>query len=395
MTTTTTTTTKTPITPDTVSGGATYPLSPELASSLMSPALLVYLEHVRHNVAQMISHCQGDPDCWRPHLKTTKIPQIWSMLLDSGIRNFKCATTREAACLLALLEKRDINDADLLIAYPLIGPALERAAELARRHARCRISVLCEDPSAVNAIPEPLEIFIDINPQMNRTGIRIDDRSTVVSVARAAGARFRGLHPYEGHLRDSDSSARRLGAWAIYDELVELCAELTANDLVPGEIITSGSLTFLDALAHAGLGALSTTMHRVSPGTVVFSDFTTQQCVGEARLRPAAVVMSRVVSLPSPGMATCDAGSKALAAEVGDPCVVVLGHPELTARTPSEEHLPLEVEGGVNSPQRGDVLLLIPRHVCPTVNLAQQAVLIENDDATEVVPVAGGGHELR
>ncbi len=389
-----TTTTTTPLTPETITGGASHPLTPELASSLMSPALLIYLEHVRHNVAQMINHCQGDPDRWRPHLKTTKIPQIWSMLLDDGIRNFKCATTREAACLLALLEKRDINDADLLIAYPLIGPALKRAAELARRHTRCRISVLCEDPSAVNTVPEPLGIFIDINPEMNRTGIRLGDRSTVVNVARAAGARFRGLHPYDGHLRDSDPSVRRRAAWAVYDELVELCAELTANDLVPGEIITSGSLTFLDALAHTGLGALSTTMHRISPGTVVFSDVTTQQCVGEAGLRPAAVVMSRVVSLPSPGVATCDAGSKALAAEAGDPCVVVVGHPELTARTPSEEHLPLEVEGGVSSPQRGDVLLLIPRHVCPTVNLAQQAVLIESNGATEVVSVAGGGHEL-
>ena len=110
-------------------------------------------------------------------------------------------------------------------------------------------------------------------------------------------------------------------------------------------------------------------------------------------LRPAALVFSRIVSHPRHDIATCDAGSKSIAAELGDPCAFVLGHPELLALTPSEEHLPFRVRSG-SAPRRGTELLLVPRHVCPTVNLAEQAILIEGGDVIEVVPVSARAHDL-
>ena len=90
---------------------------------------------------------------------------------------------------------------------------------------------------------------------------------------------------------------------------------------------------------------------------------------------------------------TCDAGSKSVAAEAGDPCAHVLGRPELVARTPNEEHLPLHVSAGPR-PARGTMLQLVPRHVCPTVNLAEEAVLIEDGEVRDVVPVAARAHEI-
>ncbi len=92
---------------------------------------------------------------------------------------------------------------------------------------------------------------------------------------------------------------------------------------------------------------------------------------------------------------TCDAGSKSIAAEAGDPCASVVDHTHLTPLTPSEEHLPIQVDLSRGpAPKRGDALLLVPRHVCPTVNLAEQAILIEDGDVTGVIDVAGRGHEL-
>ena len=104
-------------------------------------------------------------------------------------------------------------------------------------------------------------------------------------------------------------------------------------------------------------------------------------------LVPAAVVFSRVVSHPCDDVATCDAGSKAIAVDAGDPCAEVLGHPGLRALKPSEEHLPLRVIDG-SRPERGRGLFLIPRHVCPTVNLAEEALLIERGEVREIVPVS-------
>jgi D-serine deaminase-like pyridoxal phosphate-dependent protein len=71
----------------------------------------------------------------------------------------------------------------------------------------------------------------------------------------------------------------------------------------------------------------------------------------------------------------------------------VLVRPELVAGRPSEEHLPLDVTSGT-PPPRGTPLHLVPRHVCPTVNLAEQAVLIERGRIVDVVPVAGRAHDL-
>lgn len=370
-----------------------YKLPYGLMENIQTPALIVFLDKSQHNINRMIAHAEGNANRWRPHLKTTKMPQIWDQLLDAGVRNFKCATTREAACLLDLLKRRNIEDADLLISYPLIGPALFRAAEIADSYQKCSVSVLCEDPSAIDSIPDSLSIFIDINPKMNRTGIDINNRAAITRVAQAAGEKLRGLHCYDGHINDGDPDVRRSESWQIYKNIIEIISELEKHNISVGELITSGTRTFLDALAFEPFNELENLVHRISPGTVVFCDVMTQTIVPEAELQPAAIVATRVVSRPAENIATCDAGSKAIAAEAGDPCAAVIGHDELVAIKPTEEHLPLQIQSGVG-PQRGEVLLLIPKHVCPTVNLAQQAVLIEAGKVKEIVEVAAAGHEL-
>ena len=370
-----------------------YRLEPQLAQRIMTPALIIFMDKVDRNIQQVIAHAGGDPNRWRPHVKTTKIPQVWERLIELGVRQFKCATTREAAVLLETLDRLSIHGADLLIAYPLIGPALQRAADLAREHDRAAVSVLCEDPNAADSIPPHLGIFVDVNPKMNRTGVELADRQQIVAVAQASGDRFRGVHAYEGHIRDDDPSVRRAEAWEIYEGVVDLCAHLVEQGCQVDELITSGAMTYLDALAYRPFTELDGTIHRISPGTVVFSDTVTQTAVAQAKLEPAAVVASRVISRPGPKIATCDAGSKAIAAEAGDPCAAAIGHPELIAQKPSEEHLPLSIESGPG-PARGELLLLVPRHVCPTVNLAQEVILMTDDGSTQIVSVSAAGHEL-
>lgn len=155
---------------------------------------------------------------------------------------------------------------------------------------------------------------------------------------------------------------------------------------------------------------------QVSPGTVVFADGRTlEQTDPGLGLRPAALLLSAIVSSPAPSVLTCDAGSKSLAAEVGDPCADVLGGPGLLALRPYEEHLPLRwlpagpgahaaaaARGGAGEeaaraasgakPARGDLLLLCARHICPTVNLAERALLVEEGREPEWVPVEGRAH---
>ena len=367
-----------------------YALPGSFVDRLLSPALIVYLDHVRENLRRVIRLADGDPDHWRPHVKTTKIPEVYVEMAHAGLRHFKCATTREAAVLLDALDGAGHGGADVLLAYPLVGPALRRLAAIASAHPAARISVLCESPDEVDSIPASVSIFVDVNPGMDRTGVPLSRERTVHEVARRSGERFRGLHFYDGHVHGGDASRRREVSQEGYARLIELAERLTRDGFEIGELITSSTSSFPYALGYEPLKEWN---HRVSPGTVVFHDLRTEQEIEDLELRPAALVFSRVVSLPTEDRVTCDAGSKAVAAEAGDPCAYALGHPGLEALTPSEEHLPFRVHTG-RRPERGEALFLVPRHVCPTVNLAEQAVLVEGGQVRGIVPVRARAHDL-
>jgi D-serine deaminase-like pyridoxal phosphate-dependent protein len=360
---------------------------------LLSPALVVYLDHARENIRRVIAHLDGDVSRWRPHVKTAKIPAVYAELIRAGVRAFKGATSREAACVLRVLKQEGVRGGDLLVAYPHVGPALNRISELAGVSPETAVSVLCDDPPAVDTVPPSLGIFVDIDPGMNRTGIPFSRSTEILEVARRAGRRFRGVHFYEGHIVDADPEVRRRKAFEGYDRLRSLLDDMAATGIPVEEVVTSGTPTFLDALKYQPLAARPGIRHRVSPGTVIYHDYRTERRIAELDLLPAALVLARVVSRPADDIITCDAGSKSIAADAGHPCAFVLGHPELVPLVPSEEHLPLHVRGG-GPPSRGTELMLIPRHVCPTVNLAEQAVLVEAGGIREIAPVSARAHEL-
>ncbi len=352
-----------------------YALPASWTARLLSPALIVYLDRVRRNIEHVIALAGGDPRRWRPHVKTTKLPEVYAEMTRAGVRDFKCATLREAQTLLQVFRDEGIEDADLLFAYPLLGPALDRLGRLAREHNGVAVSVLCEDVAALDRIDPHLGIFVDVDPGMQRTGMPLDRPAEIRRVAEAAGANFRGVHFYDGHVRGPDAGARREMAHRGYSALLELVQSLPEV----GEIVTSGTPAFLYALEFEPFRRPQAPLHRVSPGTVVFHDLRSEQELNDLELAPAALVFSRVVSHPEPDIVTADAGSKSIAAEAGDPCAFALGHPGLEACTPSEEHLPFAVRSGAR-PARGTELYLVPRHVCPTVNLAEQALLVDGDE---------------
>lgn len=371
---------------------ARYRLADEVVDRVVTPALVVHLDQVRANVARIVALLDGRVDRWRPHVKTTKIPRVYAELLRRGVRRFKCATTREAHVLLATAAGEGVRDVDLLVAYPHVGPALRRFAAIARAHPAARVSVLVEDERGLADVPPELGVFLDLNPGMDRTGLDPAAWSRLPALAAAAGGRLRGLHCYDGHLHEADPEVRAGRIAEGHAALRGRVEALLEAGIAVEEVVTAGTPAFLASRAGGPLADLPGVAHRLSPGTVVFHDLRSEEENPGLSLAPAAVVMTRVVSHPRAHVVTCDAGSKSVAAEAGDPCAEVLGWPGLVARTPSEEHLPFHVARGP-APDRGDVLMLVPRHVCPTVNLAAEALIVDGG-RVEVAPVAARAHDL-
>jgi D-serine deaminase-like pyridoxal phosphate-dependent protein len=359
---------------------------------VMTPALLVYPEFIASNIERTVELLGGDADRWRVHIKTAKLGYTLRMMVERGVRNFKCATTLElvVACQNGAL--------DVLLAYPSIGANARRVREIAEQFPQVRISVLVENPEQSQQWRgSRLGVFIDINPGMNRTGIEQSHGGEVVSLVRAienCGLEFRGLHYYDGHLRAPDERERTAAAHAGYDRLLEVVKEIERSGIRVPEVITAGTPTLPSSLSFDGFRNAGF-IHRVSPGTVVYSDASSLAQLSEKYVyRPAVLVLARVVSHPRTGIITCDAGHKAVSADSGVPTCVVVGHPELTPLTPSEEHLPLEVEGGAAGPAVGEALYLLPRHVCTTVNNFDDALLVRNGALESVEEVSARGREM-
>jgi D-serine deaminase-like pyridoxal phosphate-dependent protein len=359
---------------------------------VMTPTLVIYPEIISSNIERTLELLGGDADRWRVHIKTAKLGYTLRMMVGRGIRNFKCATTLE------LLVACQCGAADMLLAYPSVGANARRVREIAEEFPGVRISVLAENENQVRQWQGGrLGIFLDINPGMNRTGIEQSHGGEVAKLVRAigdCGLGFRGLHYYDGHLRAPDERERTAAAHAGYTLLLEIVKEIERSGARVPEVITAGTPTLPSSLSFDGFRNAGF-IHRVSPGTVVYSDASSlAQLPEKYGYRPAVLVLTRVVSHPRTGIITCDAGHKAVSADAGVPTCVALGHPELTPLTPSEEHLPLEVEGGAVGPAVGEVLYLLPRHVCTTVNNFDDALLVRNGTIESVEKVSARGREM-
>jgi D-serine deaminase-like pyridoxal phosphate-dependent protein len=358
---------------------------------VLTPALLLYPEIVASNIERTLNLLGGDANRWRVHIKTAKLGYTLRMLIERGIRNFKCAITLE------LLVACRSGAQDVLFAHPAVGANARRVREIAEQFPQVRISVLAENEQQIGQWRgSRVGVFLDMNPGMDRTGIEQSHSDKVVELVRAIGhlgLEFCGLHYYDGHYGSLEQGERTSAAHAGYERLLALVSTLERGGIVVPEVVTAGTPTFPASLSFEGFRG-GRFLHRVSPGTVVYCDATTMaQLPSEYGYRPAVLVLTRVVSQPRPGIVTCDAGHKAVSADAGVPTCVVVGHSELTPLSPSEEHLPMAVQGGAAGPQVGDALYLLPRHVCPTVNNFDCALLVQDGEIKSVEKVSARGRE--
>jgi len=366
-----------------------HPYEIENVASLLTPALAIYPEIVNRNIAATLRLVGGDPNRWRPHLKTAKLGFIMRRIVESGVTQAKVSTTVELAAACACGMR------DVLLAYPVVGANAVRVKEIAERNRETRISVLVENAAQAAAWSgSAAGIFIDVNPGMDRTGIEQERIDAILEVARAiedSGLELRGLHYYDGQHHLQPYAEREKLAHRGYARLMEIVAEVERAGFGVEEVITSGTPAFPCAASFRPFRAAKF-VHRASPGTVIYCDATSAtQLPSEWGYEPAAVVVSTVVSHPRANYVTCDAGHKAVSADAGIPTCAVAGRPDMTPLKPSEEHLPIEVNGP--RPAIGEALYLIPRHVCPTVNNFDDAVIVAGGKVVGVEHVTARGHE--
>jgi D-serine deaminase-like pyridoxal phosphate-dependent protein len=324
-------------------------------------------------------------------VKTAKVATVMRMMLDAGLSRFKCATTLELKALL------DVGARDVLVSFPHVGANATRIRELAAAFPLARVTGLIEGEAHLESWrASGMGLFVDLNPGMNRTG-GTPDATRIATLARAigaAGCTFTGLHWYDGHMHSfDDHGAREQAAHDGYEQLGTLIRSLADAGVAVPEVIVAGTPATVPAASYAGFASWPTDV-QVSPGTVVYNDTSSLEQIPRAWGLTAAVhVLATVVSHPTPTRFTCDAGHKSVSADAGVPTCAVVGHAEWTPSRPSEEHLPVDIPAGTPLPPIGTQLLLIPRHVCPTVNNFDEALFVRGDRVDHAERVTARGRE--
>ena len=345
-------------------------------STIDSPALLVFPELVRLNINEMI-RMAGDVNRLRPHIKTHKTAEGIRLMMDAGISKFKCATIAEAE-LLAMNHAKDV-----LLAHQPVGPRIERLLQLILKYPETRFSCITDHVKIARELGEAfhahaliLDMYIDINVGMNRTGILPNEDAMALYevIYHQRGLAFKGLHVYDGQHRQADPLEREKACDSAFEAVYGLVHLLESKGYPRPLIIAGGSPSFS---IHAKR------MDRdCSPGTNIFWDRGYGLICPEQDFIPAVHLMTRVISLPADNRICVDLGHKSVAAENElAKRVFFPAHPELKALSQSEEHLVLETAPG-HAFHPGDVLIGIPYHICPTVALHESLIAIENGVVT-------------
>lgn len=356
---------------------ATDQLKQSIAQDFGTPAVVVDLDIVERNIARVQKLCDTSGVANRPHIKTHKIPALAKMQIKAGARGITCQKLGEAEVM------ADAGLDDIVVSYNLIGAA--RAGRLSRLLQRLAVKVCADNPVTLSAYSEAgrkadrvVDVLIECDTGRKRAGVETADEAIQLAemVKADRNLRFAGLlfYPPEQSWRESQT---------FFDEVTEGLAGLSLES----QIVSTGGTPNL-----VNVGSLSgATEHRA--GTYIFNDRMMMAC-GAAKLEDCALnVYSTVVSRAGPERGILDAGSKTLTSDIGglDGHGLILEHPEARIQRFAEEHGFLDLSACNARPEVGDIVRVIPNHVCVVVSMVDRLIAVRGDQVVEVLDVAARG----
>ncbi len=335
----------------------------------------------------------GNPVRLCPHIKTHKCPDIVKMHLDAGIRRFKCATIDEAKMLAAC------GAEDIVLAYPLYGPAAGRFIRLSAEYPDIAFSAAADSRAGIDALTAAIagitgggsgrrpRLLLDVDCGMGRTGAAFDEVPALWAYAeKQVNLEVYGLHVYDGHVREADFEKRCRICDGIYGRIKKTVEDLKLSGASVRRIIAGGTISFPCYARHAELD--------LSPGTYVLHDAGYRSRYPDLPFEPAAVLFTRVISIPAEMRITVDAGSKAVSTDPEGPPGEVLGLSGVRPVKMSEEHWTLESDSAGRL-RPGDPVYILPVHICPTVNLYDEVYTVNEDGSSGPLwKIAARGHSL-
>ena len=356
-----------------------------------TPAILIDLNRVEHNLHLMQQKAAGGAERLRPHVKTHKIPELALQQISLGAKGI-CASKVSEAEVMAQAGISDIFVANQVVT----ADKLERLLKIGRQR---RIAIGLDSLegakrlSAVYAAADQnIDVLIEINSGLDRCGVPPGLAAVELyqAIRSFPGLRFKGIFTHAGHvygqncLEDVKSISREESRI-----MRETAQALEAAGGKP-EIVSVGSTPTMRI--WEGEAAVN----EIRPGNYIFLD-AIQVALGVAKLEECALtVLATVISRPASERAIIDAGSKVLALDKGAHGIelikgfgVVLDCKAILTRL-SEEHGILTLAPD-ESVAIGDRIRIVPNHACTVINLFDSAYGIRNGQVEKVFEIAARG----
>ncbi|MGP1352245.1 MAG: DSD1 family PLP-dependent enzyme [Parasphingopyxis sp.] len=356
--------------------------------SLNTPALVLDRAAMERNIARMAAFAADKGLALRPHAKTHKSIDIAKLQLEAGARGICCAKLGEAEALAAAGSVPSI-----LITSPVVSA--RAIARLVKLHEQTDgLMVVVDHPDNVRALAAafdehaPLDLLIDIDPGIHRTGAASPEAAVDLAreIASHPSLQLRGVQFYCGLQQHIASYAERRAAIVERTDYLRGVVERLSEAGFPPEIVSGGGTGTHEIDAELGV------LNELQVGSYVFMDneYGVCQLFDHAEnFEPALLVDARIVSCNTPGMATVDAGFKALSTDGGTP-VVMDGAPEGTGFIfMGDEHGGLLAADHVFA--HGSMVTLQVPHCDPTVNLHDAYHVVDGDTVIDIWPVTARG----
>jgi D-serine deaminase-like pyridoxal phosphate-dependent protein len=356
---------------------------------LSTPALTINLDVLEANLDRMARYCKEHRLGLRPHTKTHKTPEVGRMQVGRGAVGLTVAKVGEAEVM------ADAGLDDILVAYPIWGAEnLRRLAMLARtRNILLSLdneATAQELSRAMAAQDATIGVLVEFDSGLGRCGLEPGTACAQLAakVAQLKNLRFGGLMTYYGSIWGNEEE-RRAEAARVAGRVGHVL-KVFAEARISIEIVSGGSTP------AAGLTESIPGITEIRPGTYVYNDMNTFH-QGVCGLEDcAARVVTTVVSTAVPGRAIIDAGSKTLSSDLNSSGPktgygYIVEAPDANLFRLTEEHGSVDVTKSGRELQIGEVVTVIPNHVCTCVNMHDEAFLLRGDQVVGQWRIAARG----
>lgn len=347
---------------------------------LETPALIVDLDALEHNIGVSNKMLEGSKMKMRPHYKSNKCPTIAHMQIDAGAKGITCAKISEAEDLIAS------GIEDVLIANQIVHPA--KIARLAYLAKCCRLSVCVDNADNIRDLQKAAELqgstihcLIEYEIGMKRCGVDTPEAfyELVKVIETCPNLTFDGIQAYAGNLSHEENyEARDLESDKVEERLSTLKKYVEERGTAVKEVsgASTGTIQFRKK---------DSVYTEVQAGSYIFMDMAYNAL--DLEFQNSLFVLTSVLVKRDDVMIT-DAGRKSVSVDQKMP--TFKEYPQYPVKV-SEEHSAIYENLSVKV---GDKLKLIPGHCCTTINLHDYLYLVRGDVVVDRVPIVSRGRSL-